>query len=119
MSLVCGNLFLPGGHSSSFLPVVGTKLITRRHAVSLPLRVATGQRDVQQADVKLLRTTGTGVPQPRQHMADMQLPPRRTMPQRSTTRSPNPRNTRLMNRSLAVALMGAVVSAVYQRGYSN
>jgi hypothetical protein len=33
------------------------------------------------------------------------------MPQRSTTGSPNPRNTRLMNRSFAVALMGAVVSA--------
>src|ERR1700757_3841435 len=47
------------GHSSSFLPVVGTKVITRRLAVSLPLRVATGQRDAQHADVKLLRTTGT------------------------------------------------------------
>jgi hypothetical protein len=42
------------GSSSSFLPVVGTKVITRRLAVSVPECVAAAKRDVQHADVQLL-----------------------------------------------------------------
>jgi len=41
------------GHSSTFLPVVDTKVITRRLAESLPWRVAGAKRDVQHSEVKL------------------------------------------------------------------
>jgi hypothetical protein len=42
------------GHSSQFLPVIGTKVITRRLAVSSSVCVARPKRDVHHADVQLL-----------------------------------------------------------------
>src|ERR1700761_5942598 len=39
------------GHCSSFLPVIGTKLITKRLAVSLLFRVATGRAGRATSDV--------------------------------------------------------------------
>ena len=42
------------GECSSLLPAIGTKVITRRLAVSLPLSVATGQTEHATSDVQLL-----------------------------------------------------------------
>jgi hypothetical protein len=41
-------------------PVVGTKVITRRLAVSSPDALSRAERDVQHADVTLFQTTGNG-----------------------------------------------------------
>ena len=50
-----GQLIAPADMAYEFPLVVGTKVITRRLAVSLPLCVATAKRDVQHADVPLSR----------------------------------------------------------------